>query len=173
MADSQLSNELTIKSVFREYKVHFVDEICKVYSEERNEGDVLVIDKKVAELFPQFLEITPADNVWVVESSENEKSYEGVLPLLERLIEGGFRKNHRLFAVGGGIIQDVTAFVASILYRGVDWIFIPTNVLSQCDSCIGSKTSINFRRYKNQLGGFYPPARIFIDTSFLSSRGEG
>ena len=63
----------------------------------------------------------------------------------------------------------MTAFISSILYRGVDWIFFPTNLLSQGDSCIGSKTSINFQEYKNQLGGFFPPAKIYIAPNFLET----
>ena len=55
------------------------------------------------------------------------------------------------------------------MYRGVDWIFFPTTLLAQGDSCIGSKTSINFDKYKNQLGNFYPPKKIFLDTSFLDT----
>lgn len=77
--------------------------------------------------------------------------------------------NHRLVAIGGGITQDVTAFIASVLYRGVGWIFVPTNLLSQCDSCIGSKTSINFGTVKNQLGGFYPPRLVVNDDTFLDT----
>ena len=92
--------------------------------------------------------------------------------MLESLISGGFTKSDRLIAVGGGIIQDITAFTASILLRGVKWIFFPTNLLSQCDSCIGSKTSINFGEYKNQLGGFYPPQAIYIATSMLQTLPE-
>src|SRR3989338_1743424 len=79
------------------------------------------------------------------------------MPIIKKLIEGGFRKNHRLIGIGGGITQDITAFAASIIYRGVDWLFFPTTLLAQGDSCIGSKTSINFGEYKNQVGGFYPP----------------
>jgi 3-dehydroquinate synthase len=88
------------------------------------------------------------------------------------LIDNGFRKNHRLVAVGGGITQDVTAFIASILYRGVSWLFFPTTLLAQGDSCIGSKTSINFAQYKNQVGGFYPPQKIFINTDFLNTLSD-
>ena len=54
----------------------------------------------------------------------------------------------------------------------MEWIFFPTNVLTQCDSCIGSKTSINFKHFKNQLGGFYPPSAIYIDTQFTTTLGE-
>ena len=84
------------------------------------------------------------------------------------MIEKGFRKNHRLIAVGGGITQDVTAFIASILYRGVQWYFFPTTLLAQGDSCIGSKTSINFGKFKNQVGGFYHN-KIYVDPKFLES----
>ena len=58
------------------------------------------------------------------------------------------------------------------MYRGVEWIFYPTTLLAQGDSCIGSKTSINFGEYKNQIGGFYPPNNIFIDTTFLNTLPE-
>jgi 3-dehydroquinate synthase len=55
------------------------------------------------------------------------------------------------------------------MYRGVDWIFFPTTLLAQGDSCIGSKTSINFGEYKNQVGGFYPPNKIYIDLNFMNT----
>ena len=71
-----------------------------------------------------------------------------------------------LVALGGGVIQDLTSFISSILFRGVDWIFIPTTLLSQADSCIGSKTSINFQETKNILGTFNPPEKIFICSFF-------
>ena len=104
-----------------------------------------------------------------IDASEPQKSYQEVEPVINTLIEKGFRKNNRLIAVGGGITQDVTAFIASILYRGVHWYFFPTTLLAQGDSCIGSKTSINFEKFKNQVGGFYPPNKIYVDPKFLES----
>jgi 3-dehydroquinate synthase len=74
-----------------------------------------------------------------------------------------------VIAIGGGIVQDIAAFSASILYRGVEWIFVPTTLLAQADSCIGSKTSINLGDKKNLIGNFYPPAQILIDTTFLET----
>jgi len=71
--------------------------------------------------------------------------------------------------IGGGTIQDLTAFISSIFFRGINWIFIPTTLLAQCDSCIGGKTSINIHGIKNQLGNFYPPSKIFINFSFLKN----
>ncbi|MCG6536478.1 MAG: 3-dehydroquinate synthase, partial [Syntrophales bacterium LBB04] len=61
------------------------------------------------------------------------------------------------------------AFSASIIYRGIEWSFFPTTLLAQADSCIGSKTSINLGDKKNLIGNFYPPADVFIDTTFLNS----
>jgi 3-dehydroquinate synthase len=104
-----------------------------------------------------------------IQAVESQKSYEGVIPIIDDLIKNGFRKNNKLIAIGGGIIQDVTAFISSLLFRGVSWILFPTTLLAQGDSCIGSKTSINFREYKNQLGGFYPPVKIYIDLNFLGT----
>ena len=83
------------------------------------------------------------------------------------LIEKGFRKNHRLIAVGGGITQDVTAFIASILYRGVQWYFFPTTLLAQGDSCIGSKTSITLGSLRTRLEDSIPPNKIYVDPKFL------
>jgi 3-dehydroquinate synthase len=55
------------------------------------------------------------------------------------------------------------------MFRGVKWIFFPTTLLAQGDSCIGSKTSINFGKFKNQVGGFYPPNKIYVDPKFLNT----
>lgn len=166
-----MSEQLKIKSVFREYSVDFVDDYFATLKQEWRDGDFLVIDQTISGLHPELKKIA-GENFWLVDNGEESKSYHGVIPLFEHLIEGGFRKNHRLIAIGGGITQDVTAFIASILYRGVEWLFFPTNVLTQCDSCIGSKTSINFKQFKNQLGGFYPPSAVYIDTHFATTLGE-
>ncbi len=61
------------------------------------------------------------------------------------------------------------SFISSILFRGVDWVFFPTTLLAQGDSCIGGKTSINFGKYKNQLGNFNPPNEIVICNSFTKT----
>lgn len=70
---------------------------------------------------------------------------------------------------GGGITQDVTTLAANLFLRNVNWYFFPTTLLSMCDSCIGGKCGINFKNVKNQLGVFYPPKKIFIDTHFLET----
>ncbi|MGV2387507.1 MAG UNVERIFIED_CONTAM: hypothetical protein LVR29_01675 [Microcystis novacekii LVE1205-3] len=84
-------------------------------------------------------------------------------------MELGFRKDCTLLVIGGGVIQDIGCFIASVLFRGIKWILIPTTLLAQCDSCIGSKSSINIQNFKNQIGTFYPPHEIILVFSVLKT----
>jgi 3-dehydroquinate synthase len=159
-----------VKSIIHDYSVTFVDDTQKTLLEELKEGDVIIIDNKIKELYKDILEPILAKYRYIgIDAHESVKSYQGVEPIIQDLIENGFRKNNRLVAIGGGITQDATAFIASIMYRGVKWLFFPTSLLAQGDSCIGSKTSINFGKFKNQIGGFYPPNQIFINLEFLDT----
>ena len=160
----------TVKSNIHDYEVNFIDSVKDTLASELKDGDFIIIDNKVKSLYPEWFEEALAKFQYIgINATEPQKSYQEVEPVINTLIEKGFRKNHRLIAVGGGITQDVTAFIASILYRGVQWYFFPTTLLAQGDSCIGSKTSINFGKFKNQVGGFYPPNKIYVDPKFLES----
>jgi len=162
--------DFTVKSSVHDYQVKFIENISGVLNNEICDGDVIIIDNKVKGLYPDLLEnLNNNLNVIGLDAHENQKSYKGLIPVIQELINSGFRKNHRLIGIGGGIIQDITAFTASIMYRGVNWLFLPTTLLAQGDSCIGSKTSINFGEFKNQIGGFYPPNKIYIHLDFLGT----
>lgn len=165
-----MSDMFSIQSIFRTYSVSFIDDFRATLCAALKDGDTILVDRQVHALFPVVLGSLPARvRILIVDATEDQKSYDKLIWIIEDLIEKGFKKNNRLVAIGGGIIQDVTAFISSILYRGVDWLFFPTTLLAQCDSCIGSKTSINFGKYKNQIGNFYPPAEIFIHPAFLDT----
>ena len=169
MEDIQQYNFI-VKSNIHDYEVHFIDDVKSTLKNELKEGDFIIIDNKVKALYPEWFEEVLMNFKHIgINATEPQKSYQEVEPVISELIKKGFRKNHRLIAVGGGITQDVTAFIASILYRGVQWYFFPTTLLAQGDSCIGSKTSINFGKFKNQVGGFYPPNKIYVDPKFLES----
>lgn len=162
-----------VQSYRKPYQVRFSEDAFTDLKGELRTGDRVLVDRNVLRIFGEQLRpILAGFGVTEVDPVESSKSYDGVRPIILDLIESGFKKNNRLIAIGGGITQDVTAFIASILYRGIDWIFFPSNLLSQCDSCIGSKTSINFQEYKNQIGGFFPPALIYIAPSFLETLDE-
>ena len=163
-------HDFTVKSSVHDYNIKFVENVYDVLKNRIIDGDVIIIDNKVKSLYPDLLmAVRNKVNVIGIDAHEEQKSYQGLAPIIEELILSGFRKNHRLIGIGGGITQDITAFTASIMYRGVQWLFFPTTLLAQGDSCIGSKTSINFGAYKNQLGGFYPPNKIFIYLGFLET----
>jgi len=168
-----VSEDLWIHSIYHDYPVLFEDDFSKRLAAELREGDVIVLDANVRRLYANRLDnILSTYKHLVIEATEEQKSYVQLEWILRWLIENGFKKDQRLIAIGGGITQDITAFIASILYRGVGWLFYPTTLLAQGDSCIGSKTSINFDRYKNQLGTFYPPAEIVVDLRFLNTLPE-
>jgi len=164
---------IKIKSSIHDYEVQFITDTAKVLNDILKPYDYIIIDNKIIQLYNDDLRnILKFVKHIGIDASENQKSYQGIIPIIQELIDNGFKKNHRLVAIGGGITQDVTAFISSILYRGVSWLFFPTTLLSQGDSCIGSKTSINFAQYKNQVGGFYPPQNIFINTDFLNTLSD-
>ena len=134
----------------------------------------LVADRRVYELYlGMWTEAFGDRPVFLFEAEETGKTLEGASKLYEWLT-GNFaaKRNLNLISIGGGITQDVTGFVASTLYRGIGWHFVPTTLLAQVDSCIGGKTSLNFRHSKNLLGTFYPPHKIHIWPGFCATLNE-
>jgi 3-dehydroquinate synthase len=108
----------------------------------------------------------------IIEATEITKSYTGIEPVIEGLIEHNLKRDSHLVAIGGGITQDITCFIADNFMRGISWSFVPTTLLAQSDSCIGSKSSINFNKHKNILGSFTPPKQVIISNQFLSTLSD-
>ena len=156
------------------YSVTFLPGGSAGFLSEIAKNSFVIIDKRVLGLYRSKLEpaMTRAKGIIEIEALESSKDARKSLDVAERLIEMGLRRNDTLVAIGGGIIQDITCFLASTLLRGIPWIFIPTTLLAQCDSCIGSKSSINLGKYKNILGTFLPPKGILIDTNFLKTLSD-
>ena len=129
-----------------------------------------IIDANLVALYPDVLSrVINHPNTIVIDASEHSKEITRVLPVIEGLIASGIRREHTLVAIGGGVVQDITCFISSVLFRGVSWKFIPTTLLAQADSCIGSKSSINLGKNKNILGTFKPPQKILICPMFLET----
>ena len=161
---------LRIRSNIRDYDVVF----CRDFSFFDELADkmpvALVADRNVYKLYSGlFNEKFPADNVFLFDATEENKTLDMACRMYEWLTLRAAKRNMTLVSVGGGITQDVTGFVASTLYRGINWLFVPTTLLAQTDSCIGSKTSLNFQRYKNLIGTFYPPTKLYINTDFYAT----
>lgn len=165
-----MSDSLSIKSLFRNYDVHFVGDFTLPLQGLVDQHAFFVIDSIIWEIYKENLkDVIPAGRILIVEADEDNKSLDKCGEIIETLVDRQVRRNEKLVAIGGGIIQDLTAFSASIIYRGIEWFFFPTTLLAQADSCIGSKTSINLGGKKNLIGNFYPPSNVLIDTTFLES----
>jgi len=108
-------------------------------------------------------------NIDTLVAKESNKNIKSVLRVIDNLQEINFTKKETLVSIGGGIIQDISAFTRSIYKRGLDWIFVPTTLLSMADSCIGAKTALNYKGVKNQLALFSAPKNVIICPSFLKS----
>jgi len=127
-----------------------------------------LVDRAVHEAFAaELADRLPADRLLLIEATEDAKSYAALEPVFLELLARGLNRSGSLVVIGGGVLQDLGCFVASVLARGIRWQLLPTTLLAQADSCIGSKSSINIGRYKNQIGTFYPPHRVLLVPEFL------
>jgi 3-dehydroquinate synthase len=104
-----------------------------------------------------------------VESSETVKSLDAMPAIITEMRRRGANRQTELVGIGGGIVQDVAAFAASVFMRGIAWKYVPTTVLAMADSCIGGKSSINVGPYKNLVGTFHPPIEILVDPLLVDS----
>ncbi|PIR26642.1 MAG: 3-dehydroquinate synthase [Deltaproteobacteria bacterium CG11_big_fil_rev_8_21_14_0_20_42_23] len=169
MEDMLVSDFISVQSATRLYSVFFRESVVSDIDKACEKDAFFVIDSHVCKLYAELFIKIPQKRIILIEPTEENKSIDKVKELIECLVEKQIRKNNPLVAIGGGIVQDITAFAASLIYRGIEWQFIPTTLLAQADSCVGSKTSINLGKCKNLIGNFYPPSNIFIDVNFLKT----
>lgn len=108
----------------------------------------------------------------VLVADEHAKSLDRMAEIIVALRDRRATRDTVLVAIGGGVVQDVAAFAASIYMRGIDWVYVPTTLLSMTDSCIGGKSSINVGAYKNIVGTFHPPLRVVIDPTSTATLSD-
>lgn len=162
----------TIQSVIKPYQVLWdqsPDPFVKINELMADTRNLLLIDETIVNLFPQSITGIPAERIFKAKATEDFKTLQGIIEVIQFLEDNRFTKGETLVTVGGGIIQDVAAFVSATFKRGISWIYLPTTLLSMCDSCIGAKASINHNKAKNQLGLFSAPSRIIINPKFLET----
>ncbi|MBS3797297.1 3-dehydroquinate synthase [Pseudoalteromonas sp. BDTF-M6] len=133
---------------------------------------VIVTNETIAPLYLDTLIASLADNdplVFVMPDGEQYKTLEWFERINAFLLEHNCGRDTTLVALGGGVIGDLTGFVAACYQRGVPFVQIPTTLLSQVDSSVGGKTAVNHPLGKNMIGAFYQPQAVFIDTAALAS----
>ncbi len=145
-------------------------DIKKFSIKELRPFDILIIDSKIKKLYKDQL---PQNiNFISISAKEKNKSIQYLEKLAIQCLKKGANRNSRFIAIGGGIIGDLVGFLASIYMRGCEWINIPTTYLSQIDSAHGGKTAVNLDQYKNILGSFHEPKKVYINSSFLKTLPE-
>ena len=171
MAVSPVNEAMVIRGGSHEYPVDEISSLAEAVEKSGDPGKVFALVDEVLFQLPSSagLQSLSPQNTLRVSASEEQKSFEKLTPLFVWLLEKGFRRDCKLLVIGGGVVQDIGCFIASVLFRGVEWHLIPTTLLAQCDSCIGSKSSINIASFKNQIGTFYPPHSVGVVFNLLDT----
>lgn len=134
----------------------------------------LITDSNVAPLYAETIRGLLAGHgldvsVYVLPAGEENKTLDHIREIYRFLIERHFDRRALFIALGGGVVGDMTGYAAATFLRGVDFIQIPTTLLSQADSSIGGKTGVDFDGYKNMVGAFYMPRLVYTNVSVLQS----
>ena len=160
-----MHNILKVKSKIKDYDVIFVEDLSDINNIIDQPNTITFIDSNVNILYPS---LNREDNI-IVKCIEKNKTLSYSEQLIGELSKRNANINTKLVVIGGGILQDLVGFIASIYCRGIEYILVPTTLLAQVDSCVGGKTSINIKNKKNILGTFYPPYSIMIYSPFIST----
>lgn len=110
--------------------------------------------------------------VYAFPAGEENKSMDSILGISGACLEHGLDRRSMIVALGGGVVGDMAGFAASIYMRGIDFVQVPTTLLSQSDSSVGGKTGIDFKNCKNILGAFHQPKLVYINVSALKTLPE-
>lgn len=161
------SYDIIIDTNSIEYLVEFLSK--KTYSK-----IFVITDENVAKLHQSRLnEVLKKTNLVfefiVTKAGEETKSFSSLAKICEEILTKGVDRKSLIIAFGGGVIGDLSGFVASILLRGIDFIQVPTTLLAAVDSSVGGKTAINSTAGKNLIGSFYQPQLVLCDLNFLKT----
>lgn len=161
---------LVIHSRFHDYPVETRDSLAAALGGGDRERACFLVDERVGRHYKKELapHLDPSRCVWV-KANEEAKSFARLEPIFLELIRRGLNRSGSLVVVGGGVLQDIGCFIASVLARGLPWEYLPSTLLAQADSCIGSKSSINIGPYKNQIGTFHAPRRVLLIPAVLAT----
>lgn len=160
---------IELKRDFKELTQHL-----KRLGYQKNQKVCIVTDSHVGPLYAGEIQELSGEVFSTVilhefEAGEANKHLDTVSKLYETLILNHFDRSDVLIALGGGVVGDLTGFTAATYLRGIDFIQVPTTLLSQVDSSIGGKTGVDFLQYKNMVGAFYQPKLVYMNLSTLNT----
>ncbi len=134
----------------------------------------IVSDSNVSPLYIRevreaLISAFPTVITFEIPAGEASKTLKNVERLYTVLIESHFDRTDLLIALGGGVVGDLTGYAAATYLRGIDFVQVPTTLLSEVDSSIGGKTGVDFSHYKNMVGAFHMPSLVYMNCSTLRS----
>lgn len=147
-----------------------LDKISEMIDFSKYSQIALITDTHLVHWIKKIKEILPANIVpIIIKPGETEKTIDTVQIIWKKLIESKFDRKSLVINVGGGVIGDMCGFAAATYMRGIDFIQMPTTLLSMVDASVGGKLAIDFQGYKNIVGSFVQPKAVIIDTDFLTT----
>ena len=157
----------------KEYTIEISDNTFAKLNQElfeytRGQKRLVVISKKVYSLYNEDLNFND-EELFILPDGEKEKNFKNYIKIMEKAAVLGLTRGDVIIAVGGGVVGDIAGFAASTYMRGIDFIQIPTTVLSAVDSSVGGKTAVDFYGVKNLVGSFYQPKKVFININFFKT----
>ncbi len=160
--------------VFRESFDDLAREICNIREDADKRKICIVTDSNVGPLYLKEVQdclrnVFAVVETFTIPAGEENKTLDQVRNLYRFLIEHHFDRKDMLLALGGGVIGDMTGFTAATYLRGVDFVQVPTTLLSQADSSIGGKTGVDFDGFKNMVGAFKMPRLVYMDFCTLKT----
>ncbi len=144
--------------VFRSVDIDFFNRI--------NTCTVTICDEKVLKLYPELQQIKP---LFAIRANEKTKSIRTLENIFEFFYQHKVDKSYTVIVIGGGVVCDMGALAASLWFRGIPFVLVPTTLLAMTDAAIGGKTAVNFKKKKNLIGTISLPEVVYIDTRFLST----
>ncbi|MCI5902097.1 MAG: 3-dehydroquinate synthase [Blautia sp.] len=161
------------------YFEHSFDRLgsCMEEAGYRNHKICVVTDSHVAPLYLETVlsalsQLSDKVSFHIFEAGEKNKNLDTISQIYSGLIEEELDRKSVLVALGGGVVGDMTGFAAATYLRGIDFVQIPTTLLSQVDSSVGGKTGVDFRQYKNMIGAFHQPSLVYMNLEVLKSLPE-
>jgi 3-dehydroquinate synthase len=153
---------------------HLLDDAATWANVPRAAAALIVTNTTIAPLYAQRLQAALADryaaiHTVVLPDGEAHKTWETLNLVFDALLSKGCDRKTVLFALGGGVVGDITGFAAASYMRGVPFVQVPTTLLAQVDSSVGGKTAINHPLGKNMIGAFYQPQLVVCDLDVLQT----
>ncbi|MBS1682517.1 MAG: 3-dehydroquinate synthase [Bacteroidetes bacterium] len=147
------------------FNIQSISDIRNSYSQ----VGILTDHNTRAHCFPLISELLPNIQIIEVPAGEEHKNLDTCKTIWQKLTDLNFDRHSLLIVLGGGVLGDMGGFCAATFKRGIDFVLIPTTLLSQVDASVGGKLGIDFNHFKNHIGVFQKPKETIIHTPFLKT----